>query len=151
MFQKRESTVKTQRKITGKRVLHGILALAAALCLTACSGTDLGEGFDEAAVKADAQKAVDYLIEGKYQECVEMMSQDMQAALTAEALGANVEAVKEQTGEFQEYKSITVVGQKDADGKDTAVAVVVAAFEKAKLTYTVSFDMNMEIIGLWMK
>ena len=40
--------------------------------------------------------------------------------LTAEALGENVESVKEKTGEFREYKSTAVIGQKDSEGADCA-------------------------------
>ena len=44
-----------------------------------------------------------------------------------------------------------MIGQKDSEGADCAVAVVVAAFEKGNLTYNISFNTEMEIIGLWMK
>ena len=43
------------------------------------------------------------------------------------------------------------MGQKDKAGTDYAVAVVVADFENGKVTYNVSFDTNMEIVGFWMK
>ena len=129
-----------------------MLCILTAVCLCGCGGsTKLSESFDENTVKETAQKAVDCLISGEYEDCVAMMGQEMREALPAEALEANVAPVMEQTGAFQEYKSITVVGQKGSDGADCAVAVVVASFEKGKLTYTISFDTGMEIIGLWMK
>ena len=80
-----------------------------------------------------------------------MMNVTMQEALSAEDLAATMETMNEQTGAFKEYKSIAVVGQQDAQGTDMAVAVIVASFEKRNVTYTISFNTDMEMIGLWMK
>ena len=139
-------------KKTIKRSICIMLSfLMTVICMSGCSSTKLAENFDEDKVKEAAQKAVDCLIAGEYEDCAAMMSQEMQAALPPETLAASVEAVKEQTGDFQEYKSIAVVGQQDSDGTDYAVAVLVAKFEKGNITYNVSFDIEMQIIGLWMK
>ena len=127
------------------------LLVLTALCLSGCGGGKLSEDFDETAVKEAAQRATDCLVAGEYEDCVAMMSQELQAALTPETLSANVEAMNQQTGDFREYKSVAVVGQKDTDGKECAVAVVVGSFEKCNVTYNVSFNTEMEIIGLWMK
>lgn len=144
--------MKTSRNQGTKKRIRILLLLAMMAFLTAgCSSTKLSDSFDEAAVKEAAQKAVDYMNAGEYEECVAMMSQELQEALPAETLAANVGMLAEQKGAFTEYKSVTVVGQKDNDGVDYAVAVVVAAFEKGNITYTVSFDAGMEIIGIWMK
>lgn len=134
-----------------KSICMALVMILMAFCLAGCSSTKLAEGFDEAVVKETAQKAVDHLIAGEYEECVAMMGQEMQAVLTAEDLAAAAEGVNAQAGAFQEYKSIAVVGQKDQNGADCAVAVIVAAFENRKVTYTVSFDMNMKMTGFWMK
>lgn len=134
-----------------KNICAVVIMILAAFCLTACSSVKLAEGFDEAKVKEETQRALDFLIAGEYEECVAMMDADMQAALSAETLAVNVEAANEKTGAFKEYKSISVLGQKDAEGMDCAVAVVVADFEKGTITYNVSFNQEMQIIGLWMK
>lgn len=137
-------------KKVGKYFCAVLTAVFTMLFAAGC-GTGLAEGFDEAAVKEAAQKATDHMIAGEYAECVAMMSQEMQEALTAESLASAAEGVNAQVGTFQEYKSIAVVGQKDSNGEDCAVAVVIAEFENGKLTYNVSFNQNMEVIGFWMK
>lgn len=134
-----------------KSICMAMVMILAAFWLTGCSSTKLADGFDEATVKETVQKAVDHLIAGEYEECMEMMSQEMQEALTEEALAAAAGDVMAAAGEFQEYKSIAVVGQKDQSGADCAVAVAVASFENNKITYTVSFNVDMEIIGFYMK
>ena len=144
--------MKTKKILRIKRNISIMLLLAiTALALAGCSSTKLSDSFDEAAVKEAAQKAIEYMLAGEYEACAAMMSEEMLAALPAETLAASVEAVTAQTGAFQEYKSTAVIGQKGSDGKDYAVAVVVAAFEKGNVTYQVSFDTEMEMIGIWMK
>ncbi len=123
------------------------------LSLAACrlgASSKLADAFDEASVKASAQELIDHLTAGEYQEAADMMSKTMQEALPMEQLASAMETVGGQTGAFQKYKSIAVVGQKDDSGADYAVAVV-AAYEKGTVTYNVSFDTNMEVTGLWMK
>ena len=94
-----------------KNICTVLAAVLAALCLTACGSAQLAEDFDEDTVKEMGQKAVDCLIAGEYEECVAMMDATMQAAVSAEVLASNVEAVKEKNGAFREYKSTAVVGQ----------------------------------------
>ena len=128
-----------------------ILVMAAALSLIGCSGTKLSGDFDEEKVKAAAHEAIDHLTAGEYEECVALMGEEMQAALSAEVLAANMETITGQKGAFQEYKSSSVVGQKDKDGAECAVAVIVAAFEKGTATFTMSYNKEMEMIGFWIK
>lgn len=136
-----------------RRDLSMVLITAVSVFLLAgcSSGTKLSSDFDEEKVKAAAQEAVDHLVAGEYEECVGLMSEEMQAAISAEALASNMETIIGQKGAFQEYKSSSVVGQKDNDGTEYAVAVIVAAFEKGNLTFTVSYDKEMKMSGLWMK
>ena len=159
----RKSEMKTQRKTgtmaknkagrTGllRKGIIMVLAMAAALSLIGCSGTKLSGDFDEEKVKAAAQEAIDHLVAGEYEACVSLMDEEMQAAISAEVLAGNMETMTGQKGAFQEYKSCSVVGQKDKDGTEYAVAVVIAAFEKGNLTFTVSFDKEMKMHGFWMK
>ena len=128
-------------------LLLGMLVLV----LTGCSSAKLSDAFDEETVIASAQEAIDLLVKGECDKVVEKMSAEMQEALTAEDLAANMEAMDTLTGAFKEYKSSAVVGQQDAQGTDMAVAVIVAAFEKRNVTYTISYNTDMEIVGLWMK
>ncbi len=137
------------RNLGIKKVLFILCAMV--LVLSGCSSTKLAEAFDEDTVKETAQEAVGYLIAGEYDKDIEMMNVTMQEALSAEDLAATMETMNEQTGAFKEYKSIAVVGQQDAQGTDMAVAVIVASFEKRNVTYTISFNTDMEMIGLWMK
>lgn len=148
--------LKTKKKANRKRLVRKWISMAmvmaaAVFWLTGCGSTKLSEDFDEEKVKTAAQEAIGYMVAGEYEECVGLMSEEMKAAVSAEILASNMEAVAGQKGAFQEYKSSSVIGQKDKDGTDYAVAVIVAAFEKGNLTFTISYDKNMQMIGFWMK
>ena len=134
-----------------KRVLFLLSLSIMVFVLSGCGSTKLADAFDEDTVKEAAQNAIGYLVDGEYDKDIEMMNAAMQQALSAEDLATNMETMNAQTGAFKEYKSIAIVGQQDSQGTDMAVAVVVAAFEKRNVTYTISFNTDMEIIGLWMK
>lgn len=146
----------TKKKDNLKRLVRQCISMAlvmaaAVFLLTGCGGTKLSADFDEEKVKTAAQEAIGHLIAGEYEECVGLMSEEMQAAVTAEVLASNMETLTGQKGAFQEYKSSSVVGQKDKSGTDYAVAVIVAAFEKGNVTFTVSYGTDMQMTGFWMK
>lgn len=128
-----------------------LLTVLSMVLLAGCGSTKLSEDFDSEAVQEKAREAVGYLVAGEYDKDVEMMNEPMSAAVTAEVLQQNMDAMNEQTGAFKEIKSIAVVGQKDENDEDYAVAVVIAEFEKRNVTYTVSFNKEMEIMGFYMK
>lgn len=119
--------------------------------LTGCTSTKLADVFDEEQVQEAARTVVDNLLAGEYEADIAMMSPALQEALSAETLAANMEMMNGKTGAFREYKSMAAVGQKNAQGGDMAVVVIVAAFEKGNVTYTVTFNTDMEVDGLWMK
>ena len=149
IFREEEIEIMKTKMTKGISIIMLLAVMAAALA--GCSSTKLADAFDEDTVKAAAQEAIDDTVAGEYDKVIAMMSEATQKAITAEMLETNMTAMNEQTGAFKEYKSTAVVGQKNAAGEDTAVAVIVAAFEKRSVTYTVSFNADMEIDGFWMK
>lgn len=139
------------KQFVTKWISMAIVMAAAVFWLTGCGSTKLSADFDEEKVKTAAQEAIGYMVAGEYEECMGLMSEEMQAAVSAEVLASNMETVAGQRGAFQEYKSSSVLGQKNQEGMDCAVAVIVAAFENGNVTFTISYDKDMQIIGLWMK
>lgn len=137
-------------KTTVKKSFITILAAMLLLALAGCGGTKLPDGFDENTVKETATKFLDYLTAGEYDSGMNMMSTVMAAALPKEDLTSIMEDLERQAGAFKEYKSIAVVGQ-TAQGVEYATAVVVASYEKRNVTYTVVFNIDMEIDGFYLK
>ena len=135
-----------------KRVLPVLLALAAVLVLAACASSKLADSFDEEAVKTAAGEIVTEMNEGEYQAVVDKCTDELAEKMTAKLLSDNVDSYFSGRGDFEKLLSTAVVGQKAKDtGADSAVAVVVAQYANQKVTYTISFDTDMKLIGFYMK
>lgn len=134
----------------------GMILAAAGLMvfgLTACGASQkLSEDFDENEVKAAAESLIGYINEEDLEGlCSVPMSEPMKGAMTVEQIGAVLEQNIGNRGAFVEYKSNVAIGAKDPDGADAAVAVVVAKYENRTVTYTISYDKEMNLIGFYFK
>lgn len=136
-----------------KKALCFVLILAALLSLSACgAGTGLPEGFEETAVLARAEELITLINTKDYTAVVSQLRDDLESAITPEELEAAWGPALEKAGAFVEVTKAVVSGTKDqATGEDYAVAILVCKYENASLTYTISVDANLEIVGMYMK
>lgn len=147
-------TRKTEK--THNMIVKGLLVLTVMIflpVLMACGNSQkLSEQFDEQAVKSAAETLIGYLSEEDVESfCAAPMSEKMEAATTPESMSAVVSQYIGNRGAFVEYKSNVAVGAKDENGEACAVAVVVAKYENQTVTYTISFDQEMKLIGFYLK
>ncbi|MBP2097296.1 DUF3887 domain-containing protein [Enterococcus rivorum] len=113
--------------------------------LVACSG---GEKVDEKTSQKYQQKAeevVAYLNEKNYDQLISRFNKEMTSSLSKEQL-KEVEPIIVDSGEFKKFEKSTV---KKVDSNYTVV--LVTKYEKEKRVYTISFDKNDEISGLYVK
>lgn len=135
-----------------KKILTSILAAALIFSLAACSSNKLADAFKEDEVIARAKALVDVINTYSYDAVVAELREDLQGQLTAEQLESAWDAQLKAAGEFTEYKTAAAYGQKDkATDEDYALAVLVCKYENASLTYTISMDKDLNIVGLYMK
>lgn len=126
--------------------------LLAGILLMGCGTTKLPENFDEAKVKAQAELVLGYLNDNDLESfCQVPMTDKMQQVTTVESMETAVAQYMGNRGDFQEYKSITPVGTKDSDGNPCVAVVAVAQYENQRVTYTVSFNEELEMIGFFLK
>lgn len=141
----------------GARTISRLAVLAAAgllagILLAGCGTAKLPENFDEAKVKAQAELVLGYLNDNNLESfCQVPMTDKMKLATTVEAMETVVAQYMGNRGAFQEYKSITPVGAKDSDGNPCVTVVAVAQYENQRVTYTVSFNEKLEMIGFFLK
>ena len=103
-------------------------------------------------MKAAAEALIGYINEDDLEGlCSVPMSELMKEAMTVEQMEAVLEQNLGNRGAFVEYKSNVAVGGKDSEGVDAAVAVVVAKYENKTVTYTISYDKEMNLIGFYLK
>lgn len=134
-----------------KIVLLVSMVCVFAMMLVGC-GTQLPEQFDEDAIKAQAETIVGYINDNDMEGfCQVPMSAGLKDALTVEYMQSIVDQYIGSRGDFVEYKSNVVVASKDSDGNECAVAVVIAKYTNQKVTYTISLNEQMELIGFYLK
>lgn len=135
-----------------KKFILILLLLLAALGCSACSQNALADCFDEAEVQAKAEEVAMLVINRNYETICSMFREDLAAELTAEYLASQLDDMLDENGEFEKFRATAAAGQKSADGEENyAIAMVLTKFEDGKRTFTITFDENMDLIGLYMK
>ncbi|MEG1632575.1 MAG: DUF3887 domain-containing protein [Oscillospiraceae bacterium] len=135
-----------------KKSLSLILALTiCALTLTGCGGSKLPEGFDEKTALAAAENAVMTINAGEYESFTGLCAASVQETLSAEVLENAVTQVMPNAGAFEKFTSSALAGQKDEAGNECVVAVLVAKYANQSVTYTISLDKDLLIIGFYLK
>lgn len=105
--------------------------------------------FDENTLNEKTQVVIDCINTDNYDKLMNISDELMQKSITHEGLNEAIDTL----GDLGEFKSITrtyFVEVKDK-GNLMAVGEVVALYEKTSVTYTISFDEDMKLIGLYMK
>lgn len=120
-------------------------ALLCAALLVGCGG-GLSDAYDEDKVISLAHEVVTDLNSNDYDAVVAMMNDKMRAALPTDKLSEAWAPVSEQLGAFDSFI-------KDATSEKDSIAtiVVLAKYANANLTFTISFDTDLQLVGLYMK
>ena len=137
---------------TMKKTLSLGLALILILSLTACSVAKLSENYDKDEVLSRAEEIVALLNASDFDAVAAGVREDLQEQLSSEVLENALGEILAQAGAFQEFTAEAVTGQQSkTTGEDYAVAVLVGKYENASHTFTISFNEDLEIVGLYMK
>ena len=129
-----------------------IMMIGVLICgiLGGCNSTKLSDSFDEDTVTTAAKQVIDYMNSGDFDRVNAMLREDCKELLTNEVLSDAVDKTYSKAGSFVEYKDSNIIGKKDKD-TDYAIALVQAKYENQSVMFTISFDTNMEVIGIYMK
>lgn len=120
--------------------------------LVGCTSIKLPEGMDEDAVKEQARKVIDCINTGDLETLSQLpMQEAMRESLAPESMEAILAQYVGNRGAFVEYDAMTAVGTTDKDGTEYAVVVTVAKYENQKVTYTITFNRDLEIAGFFLK
>lgn len=126
-----------------KKFLFIVITILAASALAACGNKVDEETADHYITQA--KDVVKLLNEENYEKVVEQFDATMKAGLTAEQL-AELRPVIAAFGQFE-----TIEKQSVEEKKGMYVVVLVAKYQEGNHIYTVSFNENNEIAGLFVK
>ncbi len=129
-----------------------LIALVLCLGLAGCAAQKLPEGFDADEVGTAAEEIVGLATSGDYDSIVASMRDDLKGAITADQLKEGWASIYEKAGAFDSITKIAMGGTSDqTTGEEYAVVQVLVKNENASLVYTISFDQNLALVGLYLK
>ncbi len=135
-----------------KKLILLALTLLAAATLSACqSAGPVADCFDEAEVKAAAAEVVATINDYDFDRLYDMFRADIREDITADYLEEQLLPYLAAAGAFSRIKGSATAGQQLEDGTDFAVCLVRAKYENQSLSFTVSFDQELQLIGLYVK
>lgn len=120
--------------------------------LTSCGAGKLSENYNEDEVITKAQQVVELFNEKDYEAVTDMVREDLQEQLSADVLENALDEKLTAAGEFVEYSQSVTAGQQDkSTGEDYAITVLICKYENSNLTFTISMDEDMNLVGIYMK
>ncbi len=135
-----------------KKILLPVIAVILIFSLAACSSNKLADIYKEDEVIAKAKNVVETINTQDYDAVVAFVREDLQNQLTAESLESAWKSTLDESGAFKDYKTTVTYGQKSkSTGEDYAICVLVCTYENSTRTFTLSFDKDLAVVGMYMK
>ena len=131
------------------RILSFVLLAILSLGILSGCAAKLPEGFKEAEVQAAAENVIDLLNQRDAEGLTALMTEEMKAVLTAD-IQAQIFALLDESGAFQEIADLKMGGSTQ-NGITYAAVAAKAKYANREITYTISFDQDMKLAGLYLK
>lgn len=135
-----------------KKTTNVILLLIVTLLLCSCTVDPLSDQFDEAKLKRHAEEIIAIVNTKDYEAVLNCFRTDLRSNVTVQQLKDGLGSFLTDAGNYVKLTSFTAAGKIDASTKeDYAATVNICEYENSSLIYTISFDENYELIGLYVK
>ena len=135
-----------------KKLIKIVLFFGLLLTFTACSSDKLSSSFDKDEVTDKAKAVVEVINTKDYAAIIALFRSDLQDQITADQLQQAFDEQLEAAGTFSDFKSIVIKSENDkSTNEEYAVVILEAVYENKTLIYTISFDTDLELVGLYMK
>ena len=121
-----------------------VCSMLAVILLAAC-GNKVDEETEGKFIEK-AEEVVHFINDGKFDKIIEQLNDNMKANLTAEQLAEMITPVLEESGSFKGIKKQSV---QEKDG--IIVVVLVGEYSEEDRIYTVSYDADDRIAGLFVQ
>lgn len=122
--------------------------LSILLCIVmfgGCGAAKLSSNYSESKLKTAAEKVVDDINSGNYQDIIDKFNNQLKAGVTASQLKEAWVAL----GSLGKYNSISKIMFQEVKGD--AVVVAVVKYDNKQVQITLSYNKNMEIDGIHFK
>ncbi len=135
-----------------KKYLRVLIVILVMSLLFGCSGNKLSDKFDEQEVLDKGKEVVDVINTRQYEDVIALLREDLRSQITADQLVTAWDDQIVAAGEFDKIRNTAIESQEDSVTKEEYVTVVLEAiYAEDTLIYTLSFDEDLMMIGLYMK
>lgn len=135
-----------------KKYLRVLIVILVMSLLFGCSGNKLSDKFDEQEVLDKGKEVVDVINTRQYEDVIALLREDLQSQITADQLVTAWDDQIVAAGEFDKIRNTAIESQEDSVTKEEYVTVILEAiYAEDTLIYTLSFDEDLMMIGLYMK
>ncbi len=132
-----------------KKILTLTIFICVVMALQGCSG-GLPEGFDQEKITQEAKTVVETINSLSYEDVVKLIREDLREQVKAQDLQSAWGDKLSAAGEFIEYKNIAYASSQGGT-ENYGVVVINCVYENDSATFTLMFDKNYELVGLYMK
>lgn len=129
-----------------KKFIKGLLVILCLFMLTGCSAGKLSDTYNEGEVKAAAEDVISKLNDKNYEGILENSSDELKISLPDNKLQEAWEGFSKDIGKFDSISKETL-----AEKNGYAVDIVNVKYENKKVTFTLSFNKEMKLAGIYMK
>ena len=135
-----------------KKYLRVLIVILVMSLLFGCSGNKLSDKFDEQEVLDKGKEVVEVINTRQYEDVIALLREDLRSQITADQLVTAWDDQIVAAGEFEKIRNTAIESQEDSVTKEEYVTVVLEAiYAEDTLIYTLSFDEDLMMIGLYMK
>ncbi len=135
-----------------KKYLRVLIVILVMSLLFGCSGNKLSDKFDEQEVLDKGKEVVDVINTRQYEDVIVLLREDLRSQITADQLVTAWDDQIVAAGEFDKIRNTAIESQEDSVTKEEYVTVILEAiYAEDTLIYTLSFDEDLMMIGLYMK
>lgn len=124
-----------------KLVVTGLISLA----LFGCSQT-FDQSFNEEIINKASTSVIESLNQGQYGVITQIVSDELQEALSPEIIESTWSPLSENLGAYQ-----GIVETKVVPNQDSATSVMIADYENGQVQLTMTYNKDMELIGFYLK
>lgn len=129
-----------------KKLINVILTVLCFTLLAGCGTGKLSEKYSEEVLKSEAEGIIEDFNNNEYAEIIDKGDDNLQSQLTADQLKGVWEQVSPKLGAYEGVSKI-VFAEKDG----IATVVALAKYENSKIQFTISFNEEMKLVGIYLK
>ena len=129
-----------------KKLLSVFMVLFCGIIMVGCGTQKLSSNYSEEKLKVAAEETINNLNNNKYDEIVNGSRASLKAQLPKDKIKEAWEPLQEHLGK---YKEISKISFQEKDG--LAIVIAIAQYEEGRVQFTLSYDEDMKLAGIYMK